>query len=145
MARTFRRARTSHPISDLNVTNLIDLAFTLLIVFMIATSLSHSEQTIPVNLPSQTKTVQPKPDSKTKYLVVGVKPSGEFFMDEGSASVSIAQIHERLQREGRLPLEDQPVVRVRADKTVPYEKVIQIMDEVTQANLTKFSFDTQPK
>ena len=34
MARSFRRQRQSAPISDLNVTNLIDLGFTLLIVFM---------------------------------------------------------------------------------------------------------------
>jgi len=35
MARTFRRPRTSHPISELNVTNLIDVAFTLLIIFVL--------------------------------------------------------------------------------------------------------------
>ena len=35
MARNFRRHRVSHPIADLNVTNLIDLGFMLLIIFMI--------------------------------------------------------------------------------------------------------------
>mgnify|MGYP001545484555 CR=1 FL=1 len=32
MARTFRRRQTAAPISELNVTNLIDLGFTLLII-----------------------------------------------------------------------------------------------------------------
>ena len=43
MARTFRRKQTQHPISELNVTNLIDLGFTLLIIFMIATTVTHEE------------------------------------------------------------------------------------------------------
>ena len=46
MARTFRRTRATHPISELNVTNLIDLAFTLLIIFMISTPLIQQEQTV---------------------------------------------------------------------------------------------------
>ena len=144
MARTFRRPRSQHPISDLNVTNLIDLAFTLLIVFMLATTFSkQEEQKIPVDLPSQSKTLQAKPDPKTKVMIVGVKGNGEFFIDNNP--VSIAEMHLQLQREGKLSLEDQPVIEVRADKNIPYQKVIEIMDEVQQANLTKFSFDTQPK
>ena len=55
MARTFRRRQTAAPISELNVTNLIDLGFTLLIIFMIATPLIQQEQTIPVNLPAEGK------------------------------------------------------------------------------------------
>ena len=43
MARSFRRQHTRHPISELNVTNLIDVAFTLLIIFMIATPLIQEE------------------------------------------------------------------------------------------------------
>ena len=51
MARNFRRKHTAHPIADLNVTNLIDLGFMLLIIFMVATPLIQQEQKIPVNLP----------------------------------------------------------------------------------------------
>ena len=53
MARTFRRQRQTAPISDLNLTNLIDLGFTLLIIFMIATPLINQEQAIRVNLPNE--------------------------------------------------------------------------------------------
>lgn len=55
MARTFKRPRAMQPLSELNVTNLIDVAFTLLIIFMIATPLIQQEQTIPVNLPVESK------------------------------------------------------------------------------------------
>jgi len=62
MARNFRRTRSAtHPIADLNVTNLIDLGFMLLIIFMVATPLIQQEQTIPVNLPTVSKAPQPSP------------------------------------------------------------------------------------
>ena len=42
MARTFRRQRQLNPVAELNITNLVDLGFTLLIIFMIATPLIQS-------------------------------------------------------------------------------------------------------
>ena len=60
MARKFRQHQRAHPIADLNVTNLIDLGFMLLVIFMIATPLIQQEQTIPVNLPTVSKAPQTK-------------------------------------------------------------------------------------
>ena len=50
MARVFRRKHTAHPIADLNVTNLIDLGFMLLIIFMSRSfsSVSGSTSDMPV-------------------------------------------------------------------------------------------------
>src|SRR5574344_1032534 len=64
MARTFRRQRQSHPISELNVTNLIDLGFTLLIIFMIATPLINQEQTMPMQLPITSKSPSQKQEKE---------------------------------------------------------------------------------
>jgi biopolymer transport protein ExbD/biopolymer transport protein TolR len=36
-----------------------------------------------------------------------------------------------------------PVIRIRGDARVPYEKIVQLMDELKKANLLKFTFDTQ--
>ncbi|MFZ1054135.1 MAG: biopolymer transporter ExbD, partial [Opitutaceae bacterium] len=69
MARTFRRPRQSHPIAELNVTNLIDLGFTLLIIFMITTQATQ-EQTIPVNLPSESKSVQQNVDKNAHFVAI---------------------------------------------------------------------------
>jgi biopolymer transport protein ExbD len=144
MARTFRRPRQSHPIAELNVTNLIDLGFTLLIIFMIATTFSKQEQTIPVNLPSESKKLQTKPDPKTKFLIVAVDARGRFFLDGTGNAVTIQELRSRLQR-AAADTANPPVVKIRADKSVPYEKVVTIMDELGKVNLTKFSFDTQEK
>ena len=80
MARTFRRQRTAHPIADLNLTNLIDLGFTLLIIFMIATPLINQEQTIPVTLPTESKSAQQKPDPKTRFVAISVDARGNIYL-----------------------------------------------------------------
>ena len=73
MARIFRRPRQLHPIAELNVTNMVDLGFTLLIIFMITTPLIQSEQTIPVNLPVEAKSEQAKPDPEARYETIVIK------------------------------------------------------------------------
>ena len=66
----------------MNVTNLIDLGFTLLIIFMIATSASNQEQTIPLNLPSESKSLQQKPDKNTHFVSISVDARGFTYLDE---------------------------------------------------------------
>ncbi len=139
MARTFRRARTTHPISELNVTNLIDLAFTLLIIFMIATPLIQQEQTIPVNLPSQSKQTQEKPPSDTVFQSVSIDRAGTFYL--GSQRVTLTELSSALAGYAAKP--KQPVIRIRADLTLQWQKVVLLMDEIKKHNLTKITFDTQ--
>jgi biopolymer transport protein TolR len=139
MARTFRRQRQAHPISELNVTNLIDLGFTLLIIFMITTSSSKQEQTIPLNLPIESKSPQVTPPADQKYVALSVDGSGQFYLE--NQPVSLAELRSRLEQMGALP--KKPVIRIRGDSHVPYEKVIQLMDELKKAGLTQITFDTQ--
>jgi biopolymer transport protein TolR len=141
MARTFRRPRQAHPIAEMNVTNLIDLGFTLLIIFMIATPLINQEQTIPVTLPSESKSLQPKPDHNTHYVAISIDAKGNTYLDERTTPVSAAELRSRL----RLYAAETkpPVVRIRGDAKVPYEKIVALMDELKQVNLLKFTFDTQ--
>jgi biopolymer transport protein TolR len=141
MARTFRRPRQSHPIAEMNVTNLIDLGFTLLIIFMITTSSSTKEQTIPVTLPSESKSLQQKPDKNTHYVAISIDAKGNTYLDEGSTPMGIAELRSRLRLYGTQA--NPPVMRIRGDAHVPYEKIVGIMDELKKANLLKFTFDTQ--
>jgi biopolymer transport protein TolR len=139
MARTFRRPRQSHPIAEMNVTNLIDLGFTLLIIFMIATSASTNEQTIPLNLPSETKSLQQKPDKNTRFIAISVDARGFTYLD--NAPVGKPELQSRLRLYGSSA--NPPVVRIRGDAHVPYDRIVEVMDELKQANLTKITFDTQ--
>ncbi len=139
MARTFRRQRASHPISDLNVTNLIDLGFTLLIIFMIATPLINQEQSIPVNLPIESKSTQVKPDKNTRFVAVTVDAKGAYFVDNQGVPFSELGTRLRALKAGGKEV----VIRLRADGAVNYQKVIAVMDELKKAGLSKISFDTQ--
>jgi biopolymer transport protein TolR len=141
MARTFRRPRQSHPIAEMNVTNLIDLGFTLLIIFMIATSTSTNEQTIPVNLPLESKSLQQKPDKDTKFVAISVDAKGNTYLDEAPTPIGMAELQSRLRLYAASA--HPPIMRIRGDARVPYEKIVQVMDELKKANLLKFTFDTQ--
>ena len=139
MAHTFRRRRESHPISELNVVNLIDLGFTLLIIFMIATPLINQEQTIPVNLPIESRSATIKPDPRTKFVAITIRTQGDYFVDQ--MQVSPADLRTRLRALGTHP--DNIVIRIRADGSIPYQKIISLMDDLKQNNLNKVTFDTQ--
>jgi biopolymer transport protein TolR len=139
MARTFRRQRQAHPIAELNVTNLIDLGFTLLIIFMIATSYSKQEQTIPLKLPAESQSPQVKPPANQHFVALSIDSAGLFYVENDQ--VDVAELRQRL---AHFAGESQkPVMRIRGDAKVPYEKVIQLMDELKKAGLTDITFDTQ--
>lgn len=90
MARTFRQRRQMHAVAELNVTNLLDLAFVLLIIFMIATPLITAEQTVPVNLPVESQSPQTPPDPDVKFESIVVKADGSCML--GSRPVQIDRL-----------------------------------------------------
>jgi biopolymer transport protein TolR len=137
MARTFRRKRNSAPISELNVTNLIDLGFTLMIIFMIATPLINQEQTIPINLPLESVREQTPPD--TRFQTVSIDRQGRYFWSD--AAVSFADLQTRLAAVAAQP--DPPVMRIRADLALQWQQVVSLMDELKKHNLSRITFDTQ--
>lgn len=139
MARTFRRQRQTAPIADLNVTNLIDLGFTLLIIFMIATPLINQEQKIEINLPTETKRAQEKPDPKQRFQIVSIDRQGQYFW--GSRRIEIGDLPALFAEEARQP--EPAVIRIRADWNLQYQKVISVVDELKKHNLLKVAFDTQ--
>ncbi len=139
MARTFRRPRAAHPISELNVTNLIDIAFTLLIIFMIATPLIQSEQTVPVNLPVESKSEQSRPDKDTRFETISIKADGTCSL--GSQIVPIANLKKMLATYAAEP--KPPVFRIRMDQKATAQHFISVMDALKQNGLSKVTFDTQ--
>lgn len=139
MARTFKRPRQSHPVSDLNVTNLIDVAFTLLIIFMIAAPLLQNEQTIPVNLPVESKSDQAKPDPETRYETITILKDGTCRL--GQRSVALPNLAAALRAYANDP--KPPVFRIRADRDATGQQIITVLDALKQNSLSKFTIDTQ--
>jgi biopolymer transport protein ExbD len=141
MARIFRRPRHLHPVAELNITNMVDLGFTLLIIFMIATPLIQQEQTIPVNLPGESKKVQAKPDPKATFQSVSIDQDGNIYFDK--SRVSYTELASKLA--GLAAQKEPPVIRIRADLGLQWQQVVRVMDEIKKHNLTKITFDTESK
>ena len=139
MARIFRRRRELHPVAELNVTNMVDLGFTLLIIFMITTPLIQQEQTIPVNLPGESKKPQTPPEND--YQSISVDENNNIYL--GSKRVTLPELGASLT--GFAARSKQPVIRIRADMSLQWQQVVRIMDEIKKHNLTKITFDTESK
>ena len=141
MARIFRRPRHLHPVAELNITNMVDLGFTLLVIFMIATPLIQQEQSIPVNLPTESKRPQNKPPSDTEFQAIAIDRAGNFYF--GPKRVSFAELSSNLGAVAVRP--KPPVIRIRADLTLQWQQVVRVMDEIKKHHLTKITFDTESK
>lgn len=141
MARIFRRPRQLHPVAELNITNMVDLGFTLLIIFMIATPLIQQEQTIPVNLPGESKRMQTPPPPDTEFQTVSIDRVGNIYF--GAGRVSFAELSSKLSGLAAKP--KPPVIRIRADLTLQWQQVVRLMDEIKKHELTKITFDTESK
>ncbi len=143
MARNFRRPRSSHPIAELNVTNLIDLGFMLLIIFMIvANPTLQKEQTIPVNLPTTDK-LENKAQPDDRFIAVGVDAKGRFYVGDKNVPLSMNELRSQLR--GYAAQSKPPVIRIRGDANVPYQKVAELFTEVQKAGLTRFTIDEQAR
>ena len=141
MAKIFRRPRQLHPIAELNITNMVDLGFTLLIIFMITTPLIQSEQTIPVNLPTEGKRSQQQPPPDTEFQAVSIDRAGNFYF--GTRQVSFTELSSNLGALAGKP--KPPVIRIRADFALQWQQVVRVMDEIKKHNLTRITFDTATK
>ncbi|SDS57938.1 biopolymer transporter ExbD [Opitutus sp. GAS368] len=139
MAKIFRRQRQLHPVAELNVTNMVDLGFTLLIIFMITTPLIQQEQTIPLNLPGESKKPQVPPESE--FQTVSIDQSGKLYV--GSKPVSFAELSRTLTEFAARS--KPPIIRIRADMSLQYQQVVRVMDELTKRGLTRISLDTESK
>ena len=133
--RKFHKKNRLTALTEINVTPLIDLAFALLIIFMIATPLL--EQTIPINLPSEAS--KPQNQIKDAIQVVSIDQLGAYFW--GDKQVSESQMSVLLKEASQA--KEIPIMRIRADKQLPYERVIGLIDLIKQNNLVKISLDTE--
>ncbi|MGB0344116.1 MAG: ExbD/TolR family protein [Coraliomargarita sp.] len=135
MARQFHRKNRLDALTEINVTPLIDLAFALLIIFMITTPLL--EQTIEVDLPLEsTKSQSPRPDD---FQSIAIDSAGRYYW--GEQAVSPRQLGQLLDTLSADPAP--PVLNIRADSRLPYQRVIAVIDMIKQRDLSRISLDTR--
>ena len=135
MARNFRRTRSAQPIADLNVTNLIDLGFILLIIFMVAAPLMV--QGVPLELP---KTSATKLGAIKKPMVVSLSTDGKLYIrdEEVTAQTLVSRLMDIKASEG------DGVVYVRADRKIAYGEVMELLGKVGESGFSRVSLLSQP-
>ena len=137
MARDFKRPNKLAVISDLNVTPLIDLAFSLLIIFMITTPVI--EQYNRIDLPTQNvENNQKPPEQEDKFITIDA--SGNY--NWGQETVTKSELETLLDQVAQGP-DDQPTIHLRGDRSLPYQKIMDVINMLKSRNLTKLSLDTK--
>jgi len=120
---------------EINTTPLVDVMLVLLIIFIITIPvINHS---VKIDLPKASS----QPDQiKPESINLSVDGQGRLFWNE--QAITLPDLNTRIvQAAARSP---QPEVHLRADRTVQYEKVAQVMAAVQSGGLTKLGFVTDP-
>ena len=123
-------------LSEINITPLLDLAFVLLIIFVITTPLL--EQSINLKLP---RGGQPeKTLNKSDIRTVEISNTGYYALDR--KRIQLPQMIAQLAAEFRA--NPNLVVYIRADKDGRYDLVAQVIDGCQRNGITRYSLRTDP-
>jgi biopolymer transport protein ExbD len=123
----------NEPYDEINITPMLDLAYVLLIIFIIMTT--ASVQGIKVNLPKASNSPSlAKPTTKA----VTITETGQIFLD--AYPVTMEELEARL-RQQKAVTPDFPVV-IKGDARIQYEKVIEVLDLMGRLDITQLGLVT---
>jgi biopolymer transport protein ExbD len=124
-------------VSELNVTPLLDLAFVLLIIFMITTPLM--DNSMDLQLP-KSGGAQPPPD-QTKVETIAIDRESSLQLNGRALSL------EELEAELTALQAEKPetAVVVRSHRELPVQKLVDVLDAVKAAKITKVGVITNPE
>jgi biopolymer transport protein ExbD len=122
-------------LNELNITPLLDLAFVLLVIFIITTPQLSND--LEMNLPSPKKEQPPSPPPKINRLTV--EKSGRIVLND--QAIELAALKPALVAMKASDPETTIVLRGAAD--VDYQRVISVLDALQQAEITKIGLATE--
>ena len=130
-----------HALAELNITPLLDLAFVLLVIFIITTTPVVND--LDVDLPSAApRAKEPKP--KVNYVTVE-KDGGIYLNKERLDLVGLQARVAALRMENFQRNETQDIsIIIRGSAKAKYQNIVSVMDALQQANLAKVNLATEP-
>jgi len=127
---------TEKPYDDINITPMLDLAYVLLVIFILMTT--ATVQGLKVNLP---KASSAPSLAKPKTKSVTINNEGKIFLD--TVPVSLQELEQRLgQAKTQTP--DLPVV-IRGDSLTQYQAVMDVLDVLGRLGITQAGLATKPQ
>ncbi len=136
LASSRRRGKRSRraAMSEINVTPLVDVMLVLLIIFMVTVTLPAVG--VPIDLPeSRAAAVEEAPDQ----LTISIDRAGVIYIEDAAVPAGgLPAALEALDRGG-----EQPLVVLRADRSLEYGRVMQVMGELGRAGFTSISMVTE--
>jgi biopolymer transport protein TolR len=129
------RSPGPQPMSEINMTPLVDVMLVLVVIFIITAPLLASS--IRLDLP---RTDAAKPSDTPKFVTVILDKGGRTFLDD--KPVTPTELAERLAQAARLDPEME--VQLRADQAVPYGRVVEVMGAAQKAGLNRVGFVADP-
>jgi biopolymer transport protein TolR len=130
------RTRGAEPFSDINVTPLVDVMLVLVVIFIITAPLLASA--LRLDLPSSGAAT---PAKAAVAVTVVLDSSGSLMLD--GRAVTPAELTQGLVQAARRNPETE--VQLRADQSVHYGRVVEVMGAAQQAGLNRIGFVAEPK
>ena len=125
------RSKGPEPMSEINVTPMVDVMLVLLVIFILTAPLMASS--IKLDLP---KTDAAKASETPKFVTLVVDKAGQIFLNDKPIALEALKIS-LTQTAVKNPDTE---VQLRADEAVPYGKVVEVMGAAQKAGLNRIGF-----
>ena len=133
--RRYSNRNSLSTLSEINITPLLDLAFVLLIIFMITTPLLENSKTLII------------PSSATTNAPINPAAVQTLSMDRNEIVRLNEQVIDLASLESRLAAlkaaDPNVAVVIRPDRNLPVQKLVSLMDALQRADITKVGIATQ--
>ena len=123
------------PMSEINVTPLVDVMLVLVVILIITAPLLASS--IRLDLP---RAEGAQPGDAPRFVTLVLDPAGQLFLND--KPVATAQLAEQLAATAKQNPETE--IQLRADRAVPYGRVVEVMGVAHKAGLSRIGFVTEP-
>ena len=130
------RTQGPQPMSDINVTPLVDVMLVLVAIFIITAPLLASS--IKLELP---KSDAAQTSAVPQFVTVVVDKTAQVFLND--QKVDLAALADSLRKSASAHPDTE--VQLRADEAVPYGRVVEVIGVAQQAGLNRIGFVAQPK
>ncbi len=128
-----------HLISDINVTNLVDVTMVLLVVFIMVAPMIETK--VDVSLPEVEYNDQQEADKPTEIIVLSVTKDQAIMWEDENVPLErlIFRLREEQAKDPKLG------VLLRADEVLDYGFVMKVLDRIKGAGVTTIDLATTPK